>query len=71
MNRAAKNKRMQPEIDRIKRFIRQTEEPFCGNEYVFKRAMEEIRKEGIVIEYVKKRGYYIKKNPQRIQTTLK
>ena len=49
---------MRGQIDRLKYSIKHSIRPFDGDGYVFKTALAELRKEGIVIKYNRVKCHY-------------
>jgi hypothetical protein len=62
MNRFSKTIKstMRPQIENIKCNIREGSRPFDGDGYTFKKALAELRKEGLEIKYVAEKCHYIK-----------
>ena len=51
-----------PQIEKIKCNIRNSVRPFDGEGYTFKKALSELRKEGLKITYVRSKCHYVLKN---------
>lgn len=50
-----------PQIEKIKCNIRNSIRPFDGEGYCFKKALSELRKEGLQIAYIRTKCHYILK----------
>lgn len=62
MNKDAKNIRctVRPEIERVKGYIRDASRPFDGSGYIFRTALRELRREGMIIRYDRNLSHYTK-----------
>ncbi len=63
MNKNAKTigNSLRPQIEITKSYMRCSTRPIWGDGYVFKKALSEIRKEGIVMSLNKTTGDYLRK----------